>query len=211
MLTLHGYWRSGAAYRVRLALHYKALPFAQITHDLRQAQHRQPAYTTLNPQAMVPTLVTADGPITQSLAIMEWLDETHPTPALLPPTAMARAQVRAMAILIAADIHPLHNLRVLSALRDSGQTEAAVTAWVARWITQGFSALEPRIAAQGGPYAFGTDVTLLDCCLVPQLFSAERFGVDLAPFPAIRAAVAAVRGTAWAEAAHPSRQPDADP
>ena len=211
MLKLHGYWRSGAAYRVRLALHYKGIAFAQVTHDLRRGAQTEPAYTAINPQGMVPSLTTEDGTITQSLAILEWLEETHPSPALLPQSAIARAEVRAMAAIIVCDIHPLHNLRVQNALRAAGLDEAAIRAWMGHWIGSGLAALEPRVAARGGPFAFGEAVSLLDCCLVPQIFSAERFGVGVSGFPAICAAVAAVRATAWAEAAHPSRQPDADP
>ncbi len=210
MLTLHGYWRSGAAYRVRLALHFKGVAFTQVTHDLRRAEHKADSYLGLNPQGMVPTLVTPEGRITQSLAILEWLEETYPTPSLLPSTAIARAEVRAMAATIACDIHPLHNLRVLTALRALGQNEAGVQAWIARWIEAGFRALEPEIAARGGPYAFGRDVTLADCCLIPQVFSAERFGVAMGAFPVLSAAAAAARASAWAQAAHPAHQPDAD-
>lgn len=210
-LVLHDYWRSGAAWRVRIALNLKGLGYARVAHNLRTGEQRDPAYTALNPQALVPT-VEADGAIlTQSLAILEWLEETRPEPPLLPRDPLGRAHVRAMAAIVACDIHPLNNLRVLNSLRDDlGAGEAASQAWIARWIAPGFAALEALIARHGGAYAYGDTPTFADCCLVPQVASARRFNVDLVPYPAIvRVAETCAAHPAFA-AAHAAVQPDAD-
>ena len=212
MIRLHGYWRSSAAYRVRIALNLKGLAYRQVPHDLRTGAQRHQSYTMLNPQGLVPALETNQGVVTQSLAILEWLEETHPAPALLPTSARSRATVRAMAGLIACDIHPLNNLRVLTTLRSEfGADEAQVSAWIGRWITEGFGALETLVARHGGQYAFGDTPTLADCCLVPQVYSAERFGVDLSRFPRILDCTAATLALEPVAKAHPDRQPDADP
>ncbi|MBB3912376.1 maleylpyruvate isomerase [Sphingomonas desiccabilis] len=212
MIRLHGYWRSSAAYRVRIALNLKGLAYHQVPHDLRTGAQRHQSYTMLNPQGLVPALETNQGVVTQSLAILEWLEETHPAPALLPASARGRATVRAMAALIACDIHPLNNLRVLTTLRsDLGADEAQVSAWIGRWITEGFGALETLVARHGGRYAFGDTPSLADCCLIPQVYSAERFGVDLSRFPRILDCTAAARALEPVAEAHPDRQPDADP
>jgi maleylpyruvate isomerase len=209
--VLHGYWRSTASYRVRIALALKGVDYAQVTHDLRTGGQRDPAYLTLAPQGLVPAL-EADGLVlTQSPAILEWIEERWPKPALLPADADGRAAVRAMAALVACDVHPLNNLRVLAALRtEFGASQAQVDAWIARWIGDGFAALQPQVARHGDGFAYGATPTLADCYLVPQLYSAERFGVDLTPYPALVAAGEAMRGIPEVAAAHPSRQPDAD-
>jgi maleylpyruvate isomerase len=210
-LTLHDYWRSTASYRVRIALNLKGVDYARATHDLRTGAQREPAYLTIAPQGLVPALQTSDGPLTQSLAILEWIEEQWPQPALLPKDVHGRAIVRAMAGLIAADIHPLNNLRVLQALREQfAASPAQVQAWITRWIADGFTALEQMIVGYGGAFAFGDQPTLADCALVPQVYSAERFGVDLEPFPHIRRATAAALALGPVAAAHPSMQPDAD-
>jgi maleylpyruvate isomerase len=211
-LILHGYWRSSAAYRVRIGLNLKGVAWSQVTHDLRTGAHRAPGYLALDPLGLVPTLETPDGVLTQSLAILEWLDERYPSPPLLPQAPGARAIVRSMALIVAADIHPVNNLRLLNALRrDLGANEEQVQAWIHRWIAEGFTALEASIAAHGGRFCFGDAVSLADCALVPQVYNAERFGADLAPYPnLVRATQAAAALPAFAEA-HPSRQPDADP
>jgi len=209
--VLHGYWRSGTSYRVRIALNLKGLDHAQATHDLRTGEQRSDAYRALNPQGLVPALETDSAVLTQSLAILEWLEERHPEPPLLPTGAEDRAIVRAMAALIACDVHPLNNLRVLDALRkDFGAEDAAVKRWIARWIGDGFAALEVMIARRGCGFAWGDAPTIADCCLVPQVYSAERFGVDLSPYPAIVAAADRARALPAFAAAHPDRQPDAD-
>jgi len=211
-LRLHGYWRSTAAYRVRIGLNLKGLAYEQAAHDLRTGAQRDPGYLALAPQGLVPALETPTGVFTQSLAILEWLEERFPQPPLLPADPDRRAVVRAMAELVACDIHPLNNLRVLNALRaELGADQAQVDAWIARWIADGFEALEQLIAQHGGAFAYGDAPTLADCCLVPQVYSAERFKVDLGPFPRLRAAAARAGELEAVAAAHPARQPDADP
>lgn len=209
--VLHGYWRSGTSYRVRIALNLKGLAHDQATLDLRTGAQREDAYRALNPQGLVPALETDGTVLTQSPAILEWLDERYPDPRLLPEGAEDRAVVRAMAALIACDIHPLNNLRVLDALRaDFGADGPAVNRWIARWIGDGFAALEVMIARHGRGFAWGDAPTIADCCLVPQIYSAERFGVDLSPYPALVAAGERARAHPAFAAAHPDRQPDAD-
>jgi maleylpyruvate isomerase len=211
-MILHGYWRSGTAYRVRIALALKGIPYDQITHDLRTGAQGEDAYRALNPQALVPALETDDGAVlTQSPAILEWLEETYPDPPLLPASPADRATVRAMAAMVACDIHPLNNMRVLNTLRhDFAADPDAVNNWIARWIGDGFAALEVAIATHGKGFAFGASATLADCHLVPQVYSAERFGVDLTAFPHLTAAAATARALPAFVAAHPDRQPDAD-
>ena len=211
-MILHGYWRSTASYRVRIALGLKGLAYHQQAHDLRQGAQRSDAYRALNAQGLVPALEIDGAVLTQSLAILEWLDEVHPAPPLLPATPGERATVRAMADLIACDIHPLNNLRVLNALRgDLAASDAQVQAWVARWIGEGFGALEALVERHGGAFAFGDAPSLADCCLVPQIYSAERFAVDLTPFPRLIAASERARALPSFAAAHPALQPDAGP
>lgn len=210
-LLLHDYWRSGAAWRVRIALNLKGLRYEQVAHNLRTGEQRARDYTKLNPQGLVPALEVDGAVLTQSPAILEWLEEVHPEPALLPADPLGRARVRAMMALVACDIHPLNNLRVLNSLRaDLGADDAAVAAWIARWIADGFAALETLIARDGGAYCYGDSPTFSDCCLVPQVASARRFNVDLAPYPAIvRVAETCAAHPAFA-AAHAAVQPDAD-
>lgn len=210
-MLLHDYWRSGAAYRVRIALRLKGLAFDQVAHDLRAGAQTAPCYSSINPQKLLPTLQAGRQNLTQSLAIIEWLEEIHPTPALLPADRNDRAIVRAMASLIACDIHPLNNLRVLNALRDMlHASDEQVSAWIARWITDGFAALETLVAQHGGTFAFGDVPSLVDCFLVPQLYSAERFAVPLDAFPHVVAAGRTARALPAVAAAHPDLQPDAD-
>lgn len=210
-MILHGYWRSTASYRVRIALALKGLPHEQVTHDLRTGAQASEEYRAVQPQGLVPALETDEAVLVQSPAILEWLEERYPEPALLPASLADRATVRAMAAVIGCDIHPLNNLRVLSELRGTfAASPDQVNAWIARWIGDGFAALEGMIARHGGGFAFGDRVTLADCYLVPQLYSAERFGVDLAAFPALVAAAERARALPEVAAAHPDRQPDAD-
>lgn len=210
-LILHGYWRSGAAYRTRIALNLKGLAYEQRGVDLRTGAQRSEDFMRLNPQGMVPAL-EADGVVlTQSPAILEWLEETHPQPPLLPGDAAGRAQVRAMAALIGCDIHPLNNLRVGKALREGfGADQAAVDAWAARWILPGFTALEALVGRHGSGWMYGDKPTLADCYLVPQLYSARRFNVPLEAFPRLLAVEETANANAAVAAAHPDRQPDAD-
>lgn len=209
-MILHGYWRSGASYRVRIALALKGVAYEQVTHDLRIGAQRQDAYRTLNPQALVPALEVHGIVLTQSPAILEWLEERYPEPPLLPSSAVDRAIVRAMAATVACDIHPLNNLRVLNSVRDLGTDGEAVNRWIAGWISDGFAALEVLIGRHGAEFAFGDQPTLADCYLVPQVYSAERFGVDLTPYPRLLAAAEHARALPAFAAAHPERQPDAD-
>lgn len=211
-MILHNYWRSGTSYRTRIALNLKGLAYEQRAYDLRAGAQNAPAYKALNPQMLVPTLEVEGMLLTQTSAILEWLEERFPAPPLLPAGFEARATVRAMAALIGCDVHPLGNLRVLAQLRTQfGADGAAVKQWAARWIGDGFAALETLIERHGGAFAYGDTPTLVECYLVPQLYSAERFEVDVSPYPRLRAAAHAARALPAVAAAHPDRQPDADP
>ncbi len=208
-MILHGYWRSGAAYRVRIALALKDIPYEQVNHDLRTGGQAAPEYAALNPQRLVPALEVEGLVLTQSVAILEWLDERFPEPALMPVDPAGRAMVRAMIATLATDVHPLHNMRTLKMLRERfGADEDQVNAWMAHWMGDGFAAIEALIARHGDGFAFGATPTLADCVTVPALYSAERFGVDTAPYP--RLVASAARTAALAADAHPARQPDAD-
>ncbi len=210
-MILHGYWRSGASYRVRIALALKGIGYDLAAHDLRTGEQKAADYLTLNPQGMVPALQTGDRVLIQSPAILEWLEETHPSPPLLPSGADDRAAVRAMCALIGCDIHPLNNLRVLKALRaDFAADQAAVNAWAAAWIAPGFDALQALVDRHGTDWCFGDAPTLADCYLIPQLYSARRFDMDLSPWPHLLAVEARAQAHPAFEAAHPDRQPDAD-
>ncbi len=203
-MVLYGYWRSSAAYRVRLALGWKQLEYEQVPIDLRTGVQSAAAYRGLNPQGLVPML-TADGvSITQSLAIMEFLDETHPERPLLPGDALGRARVRAAAQIVACDIHPLNNLRVLRYLGDSlRQGQAEKDEWARHWIVSGLTALEAFAAAHGGRFLYGDAVTMADLCLVPQMYNARRVETDLTDFPMLCAIDARLCAEAFAVAAHP--------
>ncbi|AXS40318.1 maleylacetoacetate isomerase [Breoghania sp. L-A4] len=213
--VLHDYFRSSAAYRVRIALNLKGIDYTQHAVNLIRdgGEHLSDAYRAINPQARVPSLETADGDVLiQSPAILEWLEETHPTPPLLPAGTMARARIRAVAAIIACDIHPLNNLGVMGYLKGPlGCTQDAVNAWYAHWVYKGFSAIETllRRAETSGPFAFGDLPTLADVYLVPQVFNARRFNVPLDAYPRIVAADAACADIPAFAKAHPSRQPDA--
>jgi maleylacetoacetate isomerase len=213
-VKLYGYFRSSAAYRVRIALNLKGLAYEAVpVHLLRGGgEQHAAAYRALNPQELVPALEDAGRVLTQSLAIIEYLDETHPEPPLLPADPAARARVRALALQIACEIHPLNNLRVLQVLkRDFGLDEAATRRWYRHWVTTGFGALEASLSTSpSGRFCYGDAPGLADICLVPQLFNARRFDCDLAPYPRICAIDAACAALAPFAAAHPARQPDAE-
>jgi maleylpyruvate isomerase len=208
--VLHGYWRSGTSYRTRIALELKGLAYEHRGVDLRAGEQRSEAYLRLNPQGLVPALEVEEGVLTQSPAILEWIEQRWPEPPLLPAEPFVRAEVRAMAAAVACDIHPLNNLRVLQTLkRDFGADDAAIAAWTGRWITAGFDALERLIERRGQGWAWGATPTLADCCLIPQVYSARRFEVDLQPYPKILAVDARAAEHPAFQAAHPDRQPDA--
>ena len=210
-MKLHGYFRSSAAYRVRIALNLKGLPTDHLPHHLRKGEQCAPAYLAINPQGLVPTLEGDDGAVlTQSLAIIEWLDETRPNPPLLPKDPLRRAKVRAFAMALACDTHPVQNLKVLTRLRQLGVAEEKVTEWAAWANREGLSACEALVAHEAGPFCFGDKPSLADLCLVPQLGNARRFGVDVSAYPRLLKAEAAAREMkAFADAA-PDRQPDAE-
>jgi maleylpyruvate isomerase len=214
-MKLYSYFRSSAAYRVRIALNLKGLEYDYVpVHLLRDGgEQLAPAYRTLNPDGVVPALVDGDAVLNQSLAIIEYLEETHPEPPLLPRDAVARAHVRSLALQIACEIHPLDNLRVLKYLKhELGVSEDAKNAWYRHWIDAGFTTLEAKLAkdARTGVFCFGDTPTLADLCLIPQIFNAQRFGIDLAPYPTLtRINEAALKLDAFADAA-PGKQPDAE-
>src|SRR3954452_21803105 len=209
-MKLHGYFRSSASYRVRIALNLKGLTTEHLPHHLRKGEQCAPSYLAINPQGLVPALENGEAVLTQSVAIIEWLDETHPDPPLLPKDPLRRAKVRAFALAIACDTHPVQNLKVLARLRQLGVTEEKVTEWAA-WVNrEGLAACETLIAGETGPFCFGDKPTMADLCLVPQLANARRFGVDLQGFPRLLQAETAAKALqAFADAA-PERQPDAE-
>lgn len=214
-MKFYGYFRSSAAYRLRIAFGLKGLApdFIPVHLTRDGGQQKTEAYRDVNPQALVPSLRTDDGAVlTQSLAILEWLEETCPEPPLLPKDPVARAHVRAFALVICCDIHPLQNLRVLQYLRtEYGRDQAGVEAWCRNWLGDGLAACE-ALLARGGEhrFCFGGAPGLADVCLVPQLFSADRFGVDLGGMPRLRAVREACEALPAFAAAHPSRQPDTE-
>jgi maleylacetoacetate isomerase len=210
-MILYDYFRSSAAFRVRIALNFKGLaPERRFVH-LRKGEQRAPGYLELNPQGFVPTLVIGETRIAQSLAIIEYLEEKHPLPPLLPRDPAERAHARAFALAIACDIHPLNNLRVLKYLGKAlALDEPRRDEWYRHWVNEGFSALESQLAARSGTYCCGDAPTLADVCLVPQVFNAERVAVDFAPYPRLRAVhEACMKLPAFADA-QPARQPDAE-
>jgi maleylpyruvate isomerase len=210
-MRLHGYFRSSASYRVRIALNLKGLGAEHLPHHLRKGEQRDPAYLAINPQGLVPALQDDAGAVlTQSLAIIEWLEETHPQPPLLPKDPLRRAHIRAFAQVLACDTHPVQNLKVLARLRQLGILEEKVTEWAAWANREGLAACEALIGNEPGPFCFGDAPSMADLCLVPQLANARRFGVDVAAFPRLLKAEAAAKNLgAFADAA-PERQPDAE-
>lgn len=213
--ALYGYFRSSAAYRVRIALYLKGVPAQPVpVHLLRGGgEQRQAAFRQLNPQGLVPVWQEDGWSLSQSLAIMEYLDETYPGPLLLPGDARMRARVRQIALAVACDIHPLNNLRVLQYLGGSlGAGEGAKKTWIAHWIQEGLGALEAELAPEGlgARFCLGSQATMGDCCLIPQLFNARRFGVDLRPYPTLQAIEAHCQALPAFRLAHPSVQIDAE-
>ena len=211
-MKLYGFFRSSAAFRARIALNLKQLRYESVAIHLRRNEQANPQYRVLNPQGLVPTLEDDDGRrFIQSLAIIEYLDEIHPASPLLPPGAADRARVRALAAIVACDIHPINNLRVLRYLSHTlGHDEAAIGAWYNHWIGAGFAALEPLLAADArtGAFCHGDSPGLADVVLVPQVVNAERYQLDMAPYPTITRIYRTCMALAPFAAAHPENQPD---
>jgi maleylacetoacetate isomerase/maleylpyruvate isomerase len=212
-VKLYTYFRSSAAFRVRIALNLKGIAYEPAFVHLAKGEHRAPGYGAVNPQALVPTLEDSGNLLTQSLAIIEYLDETHPGMPLLPKDALGRARVRSLAMLIACEIHPLNNLRVLQHLkRTLGQNEEQVNNWYRHWISDGLTKFEADLAnaKAAGRYCHGDTPTMADCCLVPQIFNAERYHCDTAPYPATMRVFAQCMKLDAFGRAQPSKQPDAE-
>lgn len=211
-MKLYNFFRSGTSHRLRIALNLKGLQAQYVAVDLRSEQHLKDEFKAVNPQMLVPALELDGKVLIQSPAIIEWLEETHPTPALLPCAPAERAHVRALAAIVGCDIHPLNNRRILEYLRKQfGANEGAVNAWCATWISAGFDAFEALLAAdrQRGDFCFGHAPTLADVYLIPQVESARRFTVDMSPWPRISAVDAACARLDAFRLAAPALQPDA--
>ncbi|QGZ38903.1 maleylpyruvate isomerase [Pseudoduganella flava] len=214
-MKLYTYFRSSAAYRVRIALNLKGIGYEAVPVHLLKGggEHHTDAYKAVNPGELVPALEADGVTLTQSLAIIEYLDETHPMMPLLPPDALGRARVRALAQTIACDTHPLTNLRVLQHLKGPlGLSEEAKMDWYRHWMNEGMRVLEAQLAnsADTGRFCHGDTPTMADCCLVPQVFNANRFNIDLAPYPTIARIDEACAQIPAFQAAHPAQQPDAE-
>ena len=213
-LILHNYYRSSTSYRVRIALEMKGLTYDYVPHHLRHGEHLEPTYLSVNPQGLVPALILEGGTLlTQSLAIIEYLDETTPDPPLLPRDALGRARVRMLAQMIACDIHPVNNLRVLTSLRNLfGASDQDVVNWFRHWVNEGFQPLEKILASspETGTFCHGDAPGLADICLVAQIASNARFGVDLTPYPTISRIHAACMALPAFQKAAPENQIDAE-
>ena len=210
MLQLFGYWRSSASFRVRLVLQLKGLGYEQHPVNLRQGEQKEKAYRRVNPQGLVPFLIDGDVQLGQSVAIMEYLDETYPAYPLMPSAPEERARVRQIVNMIACDTHPLNNLRVLNYLeQELGQSKTARDAWYRHWIDETFTALEQLLMTTAGVYCVGNEVTLADCMLVPQVYNARRFNMTLDDYPTIARIVANCEQLQALIKAAPANQPDA--
>lgn len=208
-MILHGYFRSSASYRVRIALGLKGLAWQDAFHHLRRGEQHDAAYRAINPQGLVPALEVDGTVLTQSLAICEYLDEIYPDPPLLPADPLRRARARAFAQVIACDIHPVQNLKILKRLRTLGHDQATIDGWARQVIEEGLEACAALIAAEDGPYCFGAQVGLADIMLVPQLFNARRFGART-DWPRLEAVETACLALAAFAHAAPESQPDAE-
>ncbi len=208
-MRLYGHWRSSATYRVRIALNWKGIEYETVSIDLRRGEHRTLTFLDRNPQGLVPLLEDGERRLSQSLAIIEYLEEVLPDPPLLPREPFARARVRALAHLMASEIHPLGNRRVLGHLRRRYELdEQDLKAWYRHWIAQGFGALERELERSAGRYAHGDEVSIADLCLVPQVYNARRYNCDLEPYPIIRRVEEACQALVAFERASPDQQPD---
>ena len=212
-MKLYTYFRSSAAFRVRIALNLKGLAYEPAFVHLPKGEHRDASYARLNRQALLPTLDDGGVLLNQSLAIIEYLEETRPTPALLPKDPVGRARVRSLALLVACEIHPLNNLRTLQHLKRAlGQDEEQIKTWYRHWIADGLAKLEAELAQTKGTgrYCHGDSPTMADCCLVPQVFNAKRYDSDLAPYPTVTRVFDACMKLDAFDRAQPSKQPDAE-
>lgn len=211
-MQLHNFFRSGTSHRLRISLNLKGLPYNYVAVDLRKNEHQGKAFRALNPQGLVPALVDGEQVLTQSVAIIEWLEERYPTPALLPTDVNDRAHVRALAAIVGCDIHPVNNKRILDTLRISfGADDAAINQWCGTWISDGFDAYEAILSADTKRvgFSFGSAPTLADAYLIPQIESARRFKVDLGRWPLIMAVEASCNALEAFQRAAPMAQPDA--
>jgi maleylacetoacetate isomerase len=211
-MKLYTFFRSSAAFRVRIALNLKKVRYESLPKVFARREHQAADYLALNPQGLIPALETEGVVLSQSIAIIEYLDETCPTPPLLPESALERAHVRSMALAIACDIHPLNNLRVLNYLREQlGQGDEGVNSWYRHWVAEGFRGLEVQVRRHSAQrrYCYGDAVSLADVCLVPQMFNARRFQVDLTAFPTLTTIAAHLESLPEFAAARPEVQPDA--
>ena len=211
-MKLYTYFRSSAAFRVRIALNLKGLAYDPVVIHLAKGEHRKPEYANAYPQALLPTLVDEGAALSQSLAIIEYLDEKHPQAPLLPKDPIGRARVRSLSLLIACEIHPLNNLRTLQYLkRELGQNEAQINTWYRHWVADGLLKLEADLSKAGTRhFCHGDSPTMADCCLVPQIFNAKRYSSDLAPYPTVMRIFDACMKLAAFDRAQPSKQPDAE-
>lgn len=211
-MKLYNYFRSSAAFRVRIALNLKGLKYDYVSKALPKSEQRAADYLAVNPQGLIPALEVDSTVISQSVAIIEYLDELHPQPPLLPADPLARAQVRSMVLAIACDIHPLNNLRVLNYLRqDLAQNDDGVNTWYRHWVSEGFRGLELQVARHSSArrHCFGDSLSLADVCLAPQMYNARRFNCDLTPFPTLVAISSHLESLPAFDAARPEAQPDA--
>jgi len=211
-VKLYTYFRSSAAFRVRIALNLKGLAYEPAFVHLAKGEHRQPEYTAVNPQALLPTLVVDHHALAQSLAIIEYLEETHPQPPLLPNDAFGRARVRSLALIVACEIHPLNNPRVLKYVKNNlGHSQDEINAWYRHWIADGLAKLEAELREPGtGRHCHGDAPGMADCCLVPQIFNAQRFECDLKPYATVMRVFDACMQLDAFDRAQPGKQPDAE-